>query len=70
MSIMLGERVDTSAEAVGFSMRVGQPLGNFGGLLFFLADNFHPKVILLGEFLPLTGTIHGVICSEDRAVHR
>ena len=70
MSIMLGERIDTSTEAVGFSMRVGKPSGNFGSLLFFLADNFHSKVVLLGKFLPLTGTIHGVICSEDRAVHR
>ena len=67
---MLGEGIVRSAEAVGFSMRVGEPFGDSGGFFFLLADNSHPEVILLGELLPLTSTILRMIGSVDRAVHR
>ena len=67
---MLGEGIVRSAEAVGFSMRVGEPFGDFGGFFFLLADNFHPEVILLGELPPLTSAILRMIGSVDRAVHR
>ena len=61
---------ELSADAVGFLLRVGQQLGHLSNLCVVLTDNLHPEVVLFDELPRRSGSIHGVIGSVDRAIHR